>query len=121
VYLPDANGILRFHAYIEFKDSMIRYSLNDGKEDYFYRVSMIYKIGWTGLCEGKTQNSSAYCAMVQKMYWLGRVDQFYCFELCPGKLPKLVVNNDLDMQARARQMQIDQEVADKLQWDCIPK
>lgn len=121
VYLPDAEGIIRRHAYVELKDSLIRYSSKDGKEDYRFHVSLIYKVGWTGFCEGKTQNSNAYCAMVQKMYWQGRVDQFYIFELCPGKDPKIVPTNDADIQERARKMKALEEVAAKLQWDYIPK
>lgn len=121
VYLPDAEGIIRFHAYVELKDSMIRYSSDDGKHDYFFRVCLIFKAGWTGLCEGKTQNSSVYCGLVNRLYWQGRVDQFYVFELCPGKQPKLVEVNEADMQERARKIKELEEVAAKLQWDYCPK
>ena len=90
VYLPDSDGILRRHAYVELTDSLIRYTSLDGKESYRYKVSLIFKVGWTGLCEGKTQHSSAYCGLVKKLYWEGRVDQFYILELCPGREPKVI-------------------------------
>jgi len=121
VSLPDAEGIMRRHAYIELTDSLIRYTSDDGKESYRYKVSLICKAGWTGLCEGKTQNSSVYCGRVKKMYWEGRVDQFYILELCPGKEPKIVPTDDRDIQERARKMKELEEVAAKLCWDYFPK
>jgi hypothetical protein len=118
VYLPDPDNVYHRHAYITLTDSLIRYEID--KIGYKFQISLIFKVPWTGLCEGKTQHSSAYCGIVKKLYWEGRVDQFYMMELCPGCDPKIIPTNDRDIQERARKIKELEEVAAKLRWDYVP-
>jgi hypothetical protein len=94
---------------------MIQYSV--GKVDYFFRLTFVYRIPFTGFdTEGKTQNSGAYIGQMLKYYCPGRVDQFWIFHCCHGQEPRLIPMNVMEMQQRAREIEELEAIAKRISW-----